>query len=51
MALLYVFDEYTDVEDGIATRQMADDLMRGLSDDADKAPVTSIVGEVARSFW
>lgn len=49
MALFYAFDEYTDVEDGCVTRNMADILMDALRDsDKPRPEGECLLGELSR---
>lgn len=51
MALFYAFDEYTDVEDENATRNMADILMDGLKNPEKARPLNECpLGELARQY-
>lgn len=49
MTLFYAFDEYTDVEDEGATREMADIVMDGLRNPTKSRPEDEcFLGEMAR---
>jgi len=52
MTLFYVFDEYTDVEDEVVTKKMADMVMDGLRNPNKPRPQGEcVLGEMARQFW
>ena len=49
MTLFYAFDEYTDVEDEVITREMADIVMDGLQNPEKPRPQGEcFLGEMAR---
>ena len=49
MTLFYAFDEYTDVEDEVVTREMADMVMDGLRNPEKPRPEGEcFLGEMAR---
>ena len=51
MAFLYVFDEFTDVEDEDTTRKMGEILMDGLRyPDKVRPEGENVLGEIARQY-
>ncbi|KAK3356324.1 hypothetical protein B0T25DRAFT_516018 [Lasiosphaeria hispida] len=52
MTLFYAFDEYTDVEDELVMREMADILMDGMRNlDKVRPQGECFLGEMARHYW